>query len=86
MPKCDFNKVAKQITLWHGCSSVNLLHVFRTPLEGCFCLELIFIRSRGVFRTQSIISKMELFVKTVNHFQTCNYFRKNFHVTYLAGF
>ena len=25
---CNFN----EITLWHGCSSVNLLHIFRTPL------------------------------------------------------
>ena len=31
MPKCDFNKVALQITLRHGCSPVNLLHIFRTP-------------------------------------------------------
>ena len=44
MPKCNFNKVAKQsvisiklqsnfieITLRHGCSPVNLLHIFRTP-------------------------------------------------------
>ena len=33
MPKCDFNKVAKQlypITLRHGCSPVNLLHIFKT--------------------------------------------------------
>ena len=30
--KCDFNKVAKQITLRDGCSPVNLLHIFRTPL------------------------------------------------------
>ena len=29
MPKSDFNKVA--MTLWHGCSPVNLLHIFRTP-------------------------------------------------------
>ena len=27
MPKCNFNNVAKQ-----GCSPVNLLHIFRTPL------------------------------------------------------
>ena len=38
MPKCDFNKVAL-----HGCSPVNLLHIFRTPflrtpLDGCFCI------------------------------------------------
>ena len=27
MPNCDFNKVD---TLWHGCSPVNLLQIFRT--------------------------------------------------------
>ena len=34
MPKCDFNKIANnffEITLRHGCSPVNLLHIFRTP-------------------------------------------------------
>ena len=33
MPKSDFNKAAKQFesTLWHGCSPVNLLHIFKTP-------------------------------------------------------
>ena len=31
MPKCDFSKVALQIALQHGCSPVNLLHIFRTP-------------------------------------------------------
>ena len=36
MPKCDVNKVALQlcnfikITLQHGCSPVNFLHIFRT--------------------------------------------------------
>ena len=39
MPKCDFNKAAKQsnfieITLRHGCSPVNLLHIFRTPFPN----------------------------------------------------
>lgn len=29
-PKCAFNKVAKQLR--HGCSSVNLLHYFRTSV------------------------------------------------------
>ena len=32
-PKCDFNKVAcnfVEIILLHGCSPVNLLHIFRT--------------------------------------------------------
>ena len=32
MPKCDFNKVALH-TLRHGCSPVNLLHIFRTPFS-----------------------------------------------------
>ena len=46
MPKCDFNKVALQlsvisikllcnfteITLRHGCFPVNLLYIFRTPV------------------------------------------------------
>ena len=34
MPKCDFNKVAKQlywVALRHGCYPVNLLPIFRTP-------------------------------------------------------
>ena len=34
MPKCDFNKVVYnfiEIALRHGCSPVNLLHIFRTP-------------------------------------------------------
>ena len=35
MPKCDFNKVAKQLYRNHTSawvSPVNLLHIFRTPL------------------------------------------------------
>ena len=39
---CDFNKVAKQLR--HGCSPVNLLHIFRTPFpmntSGGMLLEL----------------------------------------------
>ena len=37
MPKYNFNKVAKhycnfiETALRHGCSPVNLLHIFRTP-------------------------------------------------------
>ena len=36
MQKCDFNKVVLhfiEITFQHGCSPVNLLHFFRTPLS-----------------------------------------------------
>ena len=35
MPKCDFNKVVKQLR--HGCSPVNLLHIFRTPSTKNTC-------------------------------------------------
>ena len=33
MSKCDFKvlSIFIEITLWHGCSPVNLLHIFRTP-------------------------------------------------------
>ena len=31
MPKCDFNKVVLQLR--HGCSPVNLFHIFRTPFS-----------------------------------------------------
>ena len=30
IPKFDFNKVAIEITFWHGYSPINLLHIFRT--------------------------------------------------------
>ena len=44
MPKCDFKWLQSnfiEITLRHGCSPINLLHVFETtfiraPMEGCF--------------------------------------------------
>ena len=44
MPKCDFNKLVCnfiEITLLHGWSRVNLLHIFAAPflkniLDGCF--------------------------------------------------
>ena len=31
MSKCDFNSNCTEITLWHGCSPVHLMHIFRTP-------------------------------------------------------
>ena len=33
MPKCNFNKAATlstEMRIWHGCSSVNFLHIFNT--------------------------------------------------------
>ena len=37
MAKCDFNKVVSnfiEIALQHGCSPVNLLHIFKKPFLG----------------------------------------------------
>ena len=34
MPKCDCNFI--KIALRHGCSPINLLHVFRTPFPSNF--------------------------------------------------
>ena len=40
-----------EIPLQHGCSPVNLLHIFKTtfrtktPLEGCFCTKVIFLQT-----------------------------------------
>ena len=40
MPKCDFNKVAKQIeiALQHECSPVHLLHIFSRNTSGWLLL------------------------------------------------
>ena len=34
---CSFIKIA----LPHGCSPVNVLHIFRTPLEDCLCKRIV---------------------------------------------
>ena len=48
MLKCDF-------TLWHGCSPVNLLHIYRTPFPKNNPGGLLVKLTRGVFRNQSNI-------------------------------
>ena len=42
-----------EITLRHGCSPVNLQHIFRTtsfkiPLDGCFCMLVIILSNLSV--------------------------------------
>ena len=50
MSKCDFNKV--EIALRHGCSPVNLLHVFRTPFlkntSGWLLLDQLLLSNSNV--------------------------------------
>ena len=44
MPKCDFNKVASdfiEIKFRHGCSLINLLHIFKTPFSRNTSEELL---------------------------------------------
>ena len=38
-----------EITLLRGCSPVNLLHIFRTPSDGCFLLFLFNILSLQIY-------------------------------------
>ena len=54
MSKCDFNKVAEQLNwgrielaLWHGCSPVNLLHIFRIPFHNTFGELLLNLKNIG---------------------------------------
>ena len=66
MPKCDFNKAASnfiEITLGHGCSPVNLLHIYRTPflrntsgwLLLCFVVSLL---DSSVFKYLWIVERL----------------------------
>ena len=61
MPKSDFNKVAKQVAFWHGCSPVNMLHIskhlfLRTLVDGCFCYFLfLFCNGNGAGNRQGYI-------------------------------
>ena len=71
MLKCDFNKVAMHFTLRHGCSSVNLLHFFRTSfcrnttgwlllnkeIKKSFCAALfLFLQERNINNLIAIFS------------------------------
>ena len=82
MPKCDFNKVAKQITLRHGCSPVNLLHIFRTPFYkntyGALLLTIIFTNLVTIFTSlidvhESIFSHVIPARNLLTKVLTCNF-------------
>ena len=58
MPKCDFNKVAKQlfeIILRHGYSSVNLLHIARTNFPKKTSAELLLQRVNPPMKNQKYL-------------------------------
>ena len=54
-----------KITLCHGCSPVNLLYIFRTSLDGCFC-NLEMVLSNAFSRS---IIELHIFFKKNNFFQ-----------------
>ena len=68
MPKCDFNKVAIEITLRHGCSSVNLWHIFRTtfPKNTYGCYE--YLVSSLIFTTTQFRTPLEYPIWAVSVF------------------
>ena len=70
IPKCNFNKIALQLYYtWYGCSTINLLHIFRTPFpkntSGKLLLYLVVIH-RSVCRTIEISRRQD----TVKHDET----------------
>ena len=65
MPKCDFNKVACsfiEITLCHGCSPVNLLHIFRAPFpKNTFGRLILYFIPQNLFKDIC----QAIFIKTI---------------------
>ena len=75
MPKCNFNKVVIEIEIFieialrHGCSPVNLLHIFRTPFlkntSGWLFLKYNFPTSTPrVFHVVSTWNTHDVFVRS----------------------
>ena len=62
MPKCDFNKVALlcnfiEITLRHGCSPLNFLHIFRAPFTKNTSGWLLLNDTTPVFNSDTLTAK-----------------------------
>ena len=92
MPKCDFNKVAKQLR--HECSPVNLLHIFRTPFlknsSGWLLLTFGVIQVSTIarlnielearkFDDQTYLMILYLFVSLTSKLQSKVFFAENFY-------
>ena len=93
--KCDFNKIAKsnfiEITLWHGWSPVNLLHIFRTPFSKNtsrgvqtaafvipFVLEIILEHfHQRFYQTSTLMSCQCWKIFSLLKNQPCSFFNKN---------
>ena len=72
MPKCNFNKAAKQLygnRTSHGCSPLNLLHIFRTPfLKNTFGLWTVASVDHGVIAVYTLSAYLHLEVSINNVF------------------
>ena len=75
---CNFIKIA----LRHGCSPLNLLHIFRTPMGGCFCIQTLLLSQElhtqiisTLFtvnsRENSLILSQQLHLPIILNFYTC---------------
>ena len=63
MPKCDFDKAASnfiEITLRHGCSPVNLPHIFRTPFPKNTSRRLLLYLFGGVLKNNYCGSRLRM--------------------------
>ena len=66
MPKCDFSNFI-EITLWHGCSPVNLQHIFRTSFpkntSGGLLLNLLSLSQFVAFFVQAVRQYLQIFLQ-----------------------
>ena len=63
MLKCKVQSNFIEITLWHGCSPINLLHISRTPFPKNTSGGLLFFSPTLIFQTcigDGIIVKLHL--------------------------
>ena len=79
MPKCVSKSIFIEITLWYGCSAINLLPIYRKPFpkntSGGLFLKLLLKKNNNGSCTP-VTFKMELFVTLVNSFQPLNIVKK----------
>ena len=75
-----------EITLWHGCSPVNLLHIFRTPfirtpMDGCFFLST----SYGYYSLNIVSLQFQSRLLFETQLTTIKYFDYTHQSTHLLG-
>ena len=69
IPKCDFNSNFVEITLRHGCSTVNLKHIFRGPFPRNTSGWLLLVFEDNKDQVYGQVFKKAFFKKTINVFK-----------------